>query len=447
MIRPRVGPGRTNPARAIALAVAGVLLLGTLALLMPASSQPGHAPHVVDALFNAVSALCVTGLTTVDTHDTWTPLGQAVIAVLMQIGGLGVVTLSTLLAMLVAHRLGLRRRMVATAETRGTPAEIRAVVRGIAVTLFGVEALLAAVLLLRFLTAYDMSVTSALGTAVFHAISAVNNAGFALFRGNLIGVDVDPFILVPLAIGVIIGGLGFPVIAEVLRHYRLPSHWTLTTRLVLVGTPVLLLVGTAATLALEHANPGTLGPMGWGQKLMNAFFHATVSRTAGFNAVDVGLMRPETWLITDLLMLIGGGPAGTAGGLKITTVVVLFAIVRSELRGDSFVLLQGRRLSRAQHREVITIVMLMLSAVMTATLVLMLIEADPLDRVLFEVVSAATTTGLSTGITPHLHPVSKLILCALMFAGRVGPMTLGTALALRRRPLLYEPAKERLLSG
>lgn len=447
MTRLRAAHGRANPARRIALGVAGVLATGTLALLLPVSSQPGHEPSAVDALFTAVSALCVTGLTTVDTHDTWTPVGDLVIGVLIQIGGLGVMSLATLLAMMAAHRLGLRRRLVTSAETRGTIAEAGVVVRGILMTTLVVEGAVTAILLLRFTLGYGMPLLPALGNALFHAVSAFNNAGFALFNGNLVDFAGDPWVLVPLALAVIIGGLGFPVVKEVLRHYRLPAHWTLTTRMVLIGAPVLLVGGTTVTLLLEYANPGTFGPMPWWQKALGAFFHATVSRTAGFNAVDVGAMQPETWLFTDLMMLIGGGPAGTAGGLKITTVAVLFAIVRSELRGDPFVLLWGKRLSRAQHREVITIVVLMVSAVLIATVALMLIESDPLDRVLFEVVSAASTTGLSTGITPHLQDASKLILCVLMFAGRVGPTTLGTALALRRRPLLYEPAKERLLIG
>lgn len=444
--RPRRTTSGADSARRIALAVAGVLLVGTVALLAP-GSWTTHRPSVVDALFTAVSALCVTGLTVLDTPSAWTVQGQVVIAVLIQIGGTGVMTLATLLAMMTAHRLGLRRRMVASTETRGGLAETAAVVRGIIITSAVVETLVALMLFARLRLQYGMGTAEAAGTAVFHAVSAFNNAGFALFHGNLTEVQTDAFILLPLAAAVIVGGLGFPVLAELRKRYRAPRRWSLTTKMVLAGTPLLLIGGAAITVLLEHANPGTLGPMGWPHKVLNAFFHATVSRTAGFNAVDVGAMHPETWLFTDLMMLVGGGPAGTAGGLKITTLFVLLAVVRSELRGDPYVLVFGKRLSRAQHREVITIVVLMVGAIVVATVAIMLLESASLDRVLLETTSAISTTGLSTGITSGLSDASKLMLCMLMFAGRVGPMTLGTALALRRRPLLFEPAKERTLIG
>lgn len=445
MIAPRPR-GPSNPARVIAGGVAAVLAVGTLALLLPIS-YPHQAPTVVDALFTAVSALCVTGLAVLDTQKDWTAFGQFVIAALIQVGGLGVMTLATLLSMAVVRRLGIRTRVRSSAETRGTLADAASVVRGVLATTVIVESAVAFVLFWRFLLHYRLPLPEAIGKALFHAVSAFNNAGFATYTRNLIDFNSDPWILLPIACAVILGGLGFPVVIELVRRHRTPLHWSLTTKLVVLGAPVLLLGGTVFTLLLEWANPGTLGPMPVWQKVMNAFFHSTVSRTAGFGAIDNGLMQPETWLLTDLLMLIGGGPAGTAGGLKITTVLVLLAIVRADLRGDPYVLIFGKRLSRGQHREVITIVVLMVLGIITATAALMLIEPFDLDHLLYEVVSAASTTGLSTGITPDLQDASKLILCLMMFAGRVGPTTLGVAIALRRRPLMYEPAKERPLIG
>ncbi len=443
---PRSRPGSMSPARVVALVAATVLAVGTAALMLPISSRSGST-HFVDALFTAVSALCVTGLTVLDTQSHWSLTGVVVIAVLIQIGGLGVMTLATMLGMVAARRLGLRSRVVSSVENRGQIAEVGMVMRNILLTSLAVESVVAAMLFLRFWLGHEMDWAAALGHAVFHAVSAFNNAGFALFEGNMTPYAEDALILLPLTLAVILGGLGFPVITELLRRVHLPRKLSLTAKIVLIVTPILLIAGTAATLLLEHDNPGTLGPMGWGGKILNAFFHSTVSRTAGFNAVDTGAMQPQTWLITDLLMLVGGGSAGTAGGLKITTVVVLLAIVRSELRGDPYVLVLGKRLSRAQHREVITIVVLMVGAIMAATVTLMMLGEGTLDSCLFEAVSAATTTGLSTGITGGLSDISKVVLSMLMFAGRVGPTTLGAALALRRRPLLYEPAKERLLIG
>lgn len=438
--------GSKNPARVIALGAASVLVVGTCALMLPIS-YPHDAPSVVDALFTAVSAMCVTGLATLDTQTAWTPFGQFVIAALIHIGGLGVMTLATLLSMAMLRKLGVRTRLMSAQETRGNLSNAGHVVRGVLATTLVVELSVAFILFLRFLLHYHLSFPAALGRALFHSVSAFNNAGFAMYTRNLIDFNDDPWILMPIAIAVILGGLGFPVVMELVKRYRTPMHWSLTTKLMMLGTPILLVGGTLFTIIIEWTNPGTIGSMPFWQKLMNAFFHSTVSRTAGFSAIDNNLMHPETWLLTDVLMIIGGGPAGTAGGLKITTVLVLLAIVRGELRGDPYVLIFGKRLSRGQHREVITIVVLMVIGVITVTATLMLIEPFSLDRLLYECISAASTTGLSTGITASLHPVSKLLLCVLMFAGRVGPTTLGVALALRRRPLMYEPAKERPLIG
>ncbi|MFC0676110.1 TrkH family potassium uptake protein [Brachybacterium hainanense] len=438
--------GLRSPARFVTLGTAALLAAGTAALMTPAARVGEEPPALVDALFTAASALCVTGLITVDTATYWSPLGQLVIMLLIQVGGLGVMTLSTLLALVAARRIGLRTRAAIARSSSGTLHDATGVIGRILVISLSVEALVAAALVLRFLAE-----GRAPGTALFHgaflAVSSFNNAGFALASDNLIGENSDPFVLVPLMIAVVLGGIGFPVIAELLRRLRTPRRWSLTTKLTLLGTGALLPAGTVLTLALESTNPATLGPMSWGDRLMNAVFHSVVSRTAGFNAIDTAAMRPESWMGTDVLMMIGGGSGGTAGGMKVTTVMVLLLIIRSELRGDPFVLAFGRRLSRAVHREVITVVGLMAALVAVGTFVILCLEPLPFDRVLFEVTSALSTTGLSTGITADLTAGSKILLVMLMFIGRVGPITLGTALVLRRRPLLYEPPKERPIIG
>lgn len=431
-----------SPARALALGFAAVLLTGTASLLLPVSYR-ADAPTVVDALFTAVSAVCLTGLIVVDTATAWTGTGQAVILVLIQLGGLGVMSIATILAKLTMRRLGMRARATAADEKRVTPGEALQAVRGIVTISLVVEGVTAAILFLRLLLGHGYPAGRALAHAVFHAVSAFNNAGFALHTDNLVGFDDDPLILLPIAAAVVLGGLGFPVIMEVLRGAGRPRHWSLTSKLVLSTTPVLLAGGALTTFVLERRPGRVLADMPLPQAWLGAVFHSVVSRTAGFNAVDVGAMAPETWLVTDVLMTIGGGPAGTAGGLKITTVVVLLAMARAELRGDPYVPLFGKRLSRAVHREAATLVMLMAASLLLATLALMLLDGQPLDRALFEVTSAASTTGLSTGITAALSDPSKLILCLLMFAGRVGPVTLLTAIALKRRPLQYEAPKER----
>ena len=438
-------PG-SSPAR-IAVAGAGaVLICGTALLMLPVSSADGTWTGLVDSLFTAVSAMSVTGLVVLDPAH-WTTFGQVVILLLIQIGGTGVMTLATLLGLVTMRRLGLRARVTAGREIHAELGDAGAVVRGIVVTSLLIELVVAAILFTAFALRDGLPVLSAAGSAVFHAVSAFNNAGFSLHSDSLIRYADDPLVALTLAAAVVAGGLGFPVIAELLRRRHGPRHWTLTTKLVLTGTPILLLAGLVTTLLTEHSNPGTLGPMDWPQKVLNALLHSVFSRTAGFNSVDVGAMREETWLSTVILMLIGGGPAGTAGGLKITTVLILVLTIRSELRGDSHVIAFGKRLPQGVNRQVVTVVGLMSIMLLGATAALMALEDHPLDRVLFEVASAISTTGLSTGITPQLSDASCLILALLMFVGRVGPISLGTALALRPRPLLYEPPKERPLIG
>lgn len=212
-------------------------------------------------------------------------------------------------------------------------------------------------------------------------------------------------------------------------------------------TPVLLLGGWLFIAVLEWRNAGTLGPLAWDDKLLASFFHSVQTRTSGFNSVDIGAMHSATWLGMDVLMFIGGGPAGTAGGIKVTTFAVLFFIIWTEVRGDSAVHVFGKRLSRAVHRQAIAVALLAVALVVMATLALLLLSPFSLDAVLFEAVSAFATVGLSTGITNQLDPLSQLILCFLMYVGRLGPITFASALALSSRKRLYELPKERPIIG
>jgi trk system potassium uptake protein TrkH len=310
-----------------------------------------------------------------------------------------------------------------------------------------VEVLLAGILAARFVTGYGYSPARALWHGVFHSVSAFNNAGFALYTDNLIGFAGDPWICLPIAAAVIIGGLGFPVLFELRRQYRRPIHWSMNTKLVLVGTAVLLVTGSIFLTAVEWSNPATLGGLRPGERVLAGFFQSVITRTAGFNSIDIGQMQPVSWMGMDILMFIGGGPAGTAGGLKITTFGVLFFILFTELQGGTAVNIFGKRLSRAVHRQAITVVLLAIALVVGSTMFLMLITDFGQERILFEVISAFATVGLSTGITAGMPPAGQLVLILLMFVGRLGPVTLGAALALRERPPLYEYPKERPLIG
>ncbi|WP_187248942.1 TrkH family potassium uptake protein [Microbacterium sp. 4-7] len=436
------------PAQVIASGFGAVIIIGTVLLMLPISSSAQTWTPPIDALFTATSAVCVTGLVVVDTAVFWSPFGKVVILALIQVGGLGIMLFAALIGLALARRLSVRSRILAGTETKTSGGgSMKRIATGILVTTLMIEVVVAALLFVRFLTGYGYDPARAAWHAVFHAVSAFNNAGFALYTDSLMGFVGDPWICLPICAAIVLGGLGFPVLRQLRREFRRPLHWTMNTRIVLSATMALLAIGTAYVLLFEWDNPGTLGALSPGDRILAGFFHSVQSRTAGFNSVDISQMHDETWLGTDVLMFIGGGPAGTAGGIKVTTFAVLFFIMWTELRGGAAVNVFGKRLSRAVHREAITVVIVALGAVMAAVIAILAMTEFDLDRVLFEVVSAFGTVGLSAGITADLPPAAHLILVALMFLGRLGPLTLGSALALRERPSAYDLPKERPAIG
>jgi trk/ktr system potassium uptake protein len=341
-----------------------------------------------------------------------------------------------------------RSRLNTAAEAKSVGYDdVRGLVRGIVLISLVIESATFLVLFVRLLLAYGYDVGEAAWHAGFHAVSSFNNAGFALYTDNLMGFVSDPFICLPIAAAIILGGLGFPVIMQLRKEFRRPLHWSMNTKLVLWGTAVLLIGGSAYITLIEWDNPETLGALDPSARVLAGFFQSVQTRTAGFNSIDIGAMHSESWLGMDVLMFIGAGPAGTAGGIKVTTFAVLFFILMTELRGEGAVNIFGKRLSRAVHRQAITVVLIAVAAVMAGTVALMFLTGIDLDRILLEAVSAFGTVGLSTGITPGLPDAAKLVLIALMFLGRLGPLTLGTAIALRQRKILYEYPKERPAIG
>lgn len=436
-----------HPTRVVTLGFGGAILLGTLLLMLPVSvAGDGGAPPLT-ALFHATSAVCVTGLATVDTGTYWSPFGQVVLLGLIQVGGFGIMTLASLLGLLVARRLGLGTLLNASAESRslGT-GDIRQVLLGVARVTLAVEASIAAMLAVRFGFGYGMGPGEALWQGVFHSISAFNNAGFGLRPDSLVRYAEDPLVCLPVAAAVILGGIGFPVILELRRHLA-PRTWSLHAKLTVSTSAVLLVAGTVLTLAGEWSNPGTLGPLDPLQKLHAAFFHSVVARTAGFNSVDIGAMHEGTWLVTDILMFIGGGSAGTAGGIKVTTFAVLLFVLIAEVRGNQDSQAFRRRIQVAAQRQALTVALLGVAAVVIGTLLLMAISQVPMSPAMFEVVSAFATVGLSTGITADLPDAGQLVLIVLMFLGRIGPVTLVSALAIRTALQQYRLAEDRPLIG
>jgi len=432
----------------VVLGFLGAILAASALLSLPFAHSPGADVSALDAAFTAVSAVAVTGHVVVDTATAWSGAGLVIILLFIQLGGLGVMLVASLIGLTLVRRFSLRSRALAGTENRGvTTGDVARLAKGILITALAIEAVVAIILTLRFRLQHDDSWAEAIGHGVFLAISSFNNAGFAPFSDNMMSFASDPFVLLPMCAATILGGLGFPVLLQLRREFGRPLHWTMNTNIVLSMTALLLVLGTVYIAVLEWGNPETLGSMPVGDRVLTAFFHAVQVRTSGFNSVDVGQLASETWLGMDVLMFIGGGPAGTAGGIKVTTFAVLLFIILTELRGEGAVNIFGKRLSRAVHREAITISLLSLGAVMMATIALMVITHLDLDVILFEVVSAFGTVGLSTGITADLPDAGKVILMILMFLGRLGPLTLGTALVLRQRRVMYELPKERPVIG
>ena len=422
--------------------------MGTGLLLLPMSSAGEEGAGALESVFTATSAVCVTGLVTVDTATYWSPFGHVVIVGLMQVGGLGIMTVASLLVVLVSRRLGLRARLVAQAQSGSVDlSDVRRVLRN--VVLFSVvgEALTAAVLAVRLVLAYDVPPGDALWEGAFHAVSAFNNAGFVLRSEGMAAFLGDPWILLPVALAVVVGGLGFPVIFELVRSWRKPRSWSTTTRITMITSGGLLVLSTVLLTALEYTNPATLGPMGTGGKLLSGFFTAVMPRSGGFNVVDVGDMTPETWLATDVLMFIGGGSGSTAGGIKVTTFGLLAVVLWAEMRGEPDVDVGRRRVPVANQRQALAVALLGVGLAMASTFLLLGLTDHDLDRVLFEVLSALGTVGLSTGITSGLPVAGQLLLVVLMFVGRTGPITLAGALALRDRRRVIRLPEERPLIG
>ena len=437
-----------HPAQYVVLAFVMAILLGALLLSIPAASEGPGRTSVLTALFTSTSAICVTGLVVVDTGAHWTALGEWIILALIQVGGFGIMTLSSLIVYVVARRIGLRHRLIAAAETGSANiGDIRALLVGVARLSFGVEAVVALLLSARFWLSHGESIGHAVHLGVFHSVSAFNNAGFSTFSDNLIGFNRDPFVLLIVAGAVIAGGLGFPVWVQIARQPRRPRGWNLHAKVTVVTSVLLIASGWALLAWFEWTNARTFGPMSIPDSVVNSLFHSVVPRTAGFNSIDVAAMREPSRLLTEMLMFIGGGSGSTAGGIKVTTFAVLGWVMWAEVRGDPDVVVLERRLPYGIQRQALTVVLFAVGTVMLATMVLLATTTLPRSDLFFETVSALGTVGLSTGVTPLLSTTSKLVVIALMLLGRVGPPTLFAALVLRERNRVFRHAEERVIIG
>jgi Trk-type K+ transport system membrane component len=452
---------KAHPARIVAGVFGLAISVGTLVLSLPVSRTANNFGGFLEAAFTSVSAVCVTGLSTVDVSTYWTPFGHLMIMLMIKLGGLGIVTFAVFLGILLIRRVGLNSRMLGNAEIPGLDTgDPKKLVLKIVLFAAAFEFLTATFVALRLWLGYGYELSAAIWEAVFHAIGAFNHAGFALHSDSMVRFATDPWILMPLNFAVVAGSLGFPVLIELLRRasgrvkasqlggaIESALHWTLATRLVLWSSFILLIFGTLYVALIEWFNPLTLGPMADGSKIMNALTLSVMARSGGFNTFDIGDSYPATLMGVDLLMFIGGGSASTAGGIKLTTAAVLIFIVWTEIRGETAVNVGSRRLPRSIQRQALTIISLASLAVIVSTILISLTTKFSTDEIFFEVVSAFGTVGLSTGITPDMPPLGQIILMALMFGGRLGLVVVATALAVRQTKVHFEYPKERPLIG
>ena len=425
----------------------GMIALGTALLMLPAATTGTGGAAFMTALFTATSAVCVTGLVVVDTPTYWSTFGQWVILGLFQAGGFGIMTGATLLALMVSRRLNLGARLVAHAETRTGLGNVTAVIKVAVVATLVVELAIAAVLSLRLRAGYGMDWGEAAWHGLFQAVSAFNNAGFSTWSDSLTRFADDPAFIVPITLAVLIGGLGFPVMYDLRQYGFAVSRWSLHTKITVAGSGVLVAAGALGIGLYEWRNADTLGALDATGKWTSLMFHSVAARTSGFNTIDMGATTIETQAINWVLMFIGGGSASTAGGIRVTTFFLLGFAVWAEIRDNRDTVAFRRRIPEQSLRLAVAVVLMALTMLALGTLALLSVTDFPLQDVLFEAISAGFTVGLSTGITGQMPPAGQAILVALMFVGRVGLVTLATALALRGNTKLYRYPEERPIIG
>ena len=446
--RLRIPAAFAHPVRLLPLTFLALILLGTVLLLLPFARSGQYAPGFMPAFFTSTSAVTVTGLATVDTSTYWSPAGQGIILVLVEIGGLGIIALATVLGLFIGGRLGLRTRMVAQADMHVvTLGEVRPLFRRVAITMLAFQTVIAVVLTIRYRLGYFDDLPTALWHGVFDSVMAFNNAGFSLNADSITLYAGDGLVILPIAFAVFAGAIGFPVLAELFQEWRTPDRWTIHTRLTVWGSIGLLIFGAMAFLAFEWSNPDTLGGMSVWHKIVTGVEGGIMPRSGGLNSFDWGAVQPETLNIGVVLMFIGGGSASTAGGIKITTFLLLAYVILAELRGDPDVTIGNRSIGSATIRSAISIALLAVMLVSTATLALMTLTDLEFDDALFECTSAFATVGLSTGVTPDLPASAQTVLIGLMFLGRVGTITAASAFVLRQRTPRYHLPQEQPIIG
>ncbi|UUZ89812.1 TrkH family potassium uptake protein [Paenibacillus sp. P25] len=440
-----------TPPQILVIGFALIILIGGTLLSLPISSAKGESSPFLDALFTATSATCVTGLVVVDTGTTFSVFGQIVIILLIQVGGLGFMTMATLVAFVLKKRISLKERLILQeAMNQGSMEGIVRLIRKVIFYSLTIE--FAAAVLFAIRWSFDLGPGRAIYYGIWHAISFFNNAGFDLFgsvTGPFSGLTAyaDDVLVNVVSMGLIIlGGIGFIVIADVV-DYKKCRKLSLHSKIVLSMTAALILVGAVVMFIFEYSNPKTLGSLNWTGKILASFFQSVTPRTAGANTIDIGGMRQASQFFMIILMFIGASPGSTGGGVKTTTFTVLIGAVIAMIRGKEDIVLFHYRLGRDRIMKATAIIFLALMLVVLVAMVLSTTEDHSFLMILFEVTSAFGTVGLTMGLTSDLTTFGKILIALMMFAGRLGPLTLAYALGPKAEKELYRYPEGKITIG
>ncbi|PZU47571.1 MAG: potassium transporter Trk [Microbacterium sp.] len=449
-----------SPSRFAVLVFLTLILLFTFLFSLPAASADGTRTPFADALFTAVSTICVTGLSTVDMATHWSPLGHVLVYIGVNVGALGVLTLASILGLVISKRLGLRAKLLAAGDSNplrahGGPVnegqtvrlgEVGQLLATVALSTLVIEAALA-VLLYPSLLINGVDPLTALWEAPFYAAMSFTNTGFTPNAGGLTPFAQDYFFLTVLMAGVFLGSIGFPVIFTLWRHHFHLRRWSLHAKLTIITTVILFFAGAAVFLLLEYDNPATLGGMDAWDTTFQSFFLSAMTRSGGFSVIDMSELGGSSLVVGSMLMFVGGGSASTAGGIKVTTLAVLALAVWSEAKGRPSVQAFGRRIPSDVQRVALSVVAWGSTIVAISTITIGQLTGAPIEKVLFDVISGFATVGLSTGLTAELPDPAVYVLALTMFMGRVGTVTLAAAVAATSRSQHYALPVERPIVG
>ena len=426
-----------------------IILIGGFLLSLPIATENGQKTNLLEGMFTATSAVCVTGLTVNDISKVYNLFGKTVIMILIQLGGIGIITFSAIVVMMISKKVGyFTKKLIQEDINANTTFEIQKFVKKVLITVFTVEIIGAAILFLKFIQIFDYR--TAIYYSIFHSVSAFCNAGFALFTNNLSDFKDSVIINITIPLLIFLGGIGFATILNIYQYFiKKDKRLNATTKIAIKISIFLIILGTVLTFVLEYSNNRTLGTLPFWEKLGAAFFQSITTRTAGFNTVSIAELRETTVFLFVVLMFIGASPGSTGGGIKTTTAGLILLGIITTIKNKEYLEYNKRRISWKTYNKAMVIVFISIMYIVVILFLLIWLEKD--TRVIelgFELVSAFGTVGLSRDLTPKLTDISKLLIMITMFVGRVGPLTIALALSkVKNSKGRYVYPKEDILIG